>query len=228
LDQGIAFSVGPALEITDVRSSDNRSIGVPQPGISSNSFDQLYFGSVEASIDVQTLDNAQNPSQGFRFNSTVDFNAGIIETKDVYATLSSAFTLYMSPSLSPQLTMAVRVGGAHNVGAFPFYASNTLGGKFNLRGYRSTRFAGRSSFYQNVEIRTELIDFAGYFGYGTLGVMGFLDNGRVWTDNEKSRTWHQGYGGGIWLNIFDQVLLNNTLGFSENNRTFTFKLGFLY
>jgi len=228
LEQGISFSVGPTLELTDVRMDEGRFIGQPQEGISEGSFDELVFAGIEANLDVQTVDNALNPLQGFRFRSSVDVNAGIAETNDTYASFASSLSVYMSPSLSPQVTLALRVGGAHNEGPFPFFASNTLGGRANLRGYRSTRFAGRTSLYQNIEARIELIDFAGYFGYGTVGLLGFIDNGRVWTDGESSNTWHQGYGGGLWISVFDQLLINNSIGFSEEETTFALEFGFLF
>ena len=226
--EGLSLSIGPTFEITDVRLDEDRFIGQSQPGISDESFDQLMFAGVEANLDVRTVDNALNPLQGFRFQSSVDINAGVVETDDAYASFASSLSLYMSPSLSPQVTLALRVGGAHNVGDFPFFASNTLGGNANLRGYRSTRFAGRTSLYQNLEARIELIDFAGYFGYGTIGVVGFVDNGRVWTDGESSDTWHQGYGGGLWISVFDQVLLNNSVGFSGEETTYSVGLGFMF
>lgn len=227
-EQGVAISFGPSFEITDPRFDEGRFIGQPQPGISRGSFDQLVFAGVNANLDVGTVDNALNPLQGFRFSSSVDLNAGVIETNDTYATIASALSIYMSPSLSPQVTLALRAGGAHNIGEFPFFASNTLGGNANLRGYRSTRFAGRSSLYQNIEARVELIDFSGYFGYGTLGLTGFLDNGRVWTDGESSRTWHQGYGGGLWISVFDQLFLNGQIGFSDEETNYAVGLGFMF
>ena len=105
---------------------------------------------------------------------------------------------------------------------------STLGGKENLRGYRSTRFAGRTSFYQNVDLRIELFTFSTYLAIGKAGILGFLDNGRVWTDGESSDVWHQGYGGGIWFEMFNAVVFSAAPGFSDDDTTFTFKFGFQY
>jgi outer membrane translocation and assembly module TamA len=177
---------------------------------------------------IETVDDPGNALQGYRFTTTLDLNAGLRRSDDSFTSLASDLVLYASPSLQPQVTVALRIGGAHNIGTFPFFNSSTLGGKANLRGYRSTRFAGRSSFYQNLELRAALLNFAGYYGYGTLGILGFIDNGRVWTDGETSRAWHRGYGGGVWVRYFNQLIVNATFGFSEDDRTFTLRTGFQF
>ena len=47
---------------------------------------------------------------------------------------------------------------------------------------------------------------------GMLGVLGFIDVGRVWTDGETSKKWHSGYGGGIWYDIVGEVVLRISAG----------------
>ena len=228
LQPGVTLQIGPTFEYTDVRDDKGRFASQPQAGVSPNTFGQLAFGGAEAALTVEAVDGGANPRQGFRFKSEADVNAGLVQSEDTYATLASSLTLYYSPSLSPQVTLAARAGAAHNIGAFPFFDANTLGGSRNLRGYRGTRFAGRTSAYQNLDVRVELLDFAGYLGYGWLGVLGFIDNGRVWTDGERSDVWHQGYGGGLWAYVFRAATLTGTVGFSEEDRTFTVELGFLF
>ncbi len=63
---------------------------------------------------------------------------------------------------------------------------------------------------------------------GTLGVVGFFDVGRVWTDGESSRQWHTGYGGGIWYNIAGEILFRATVGISREDTTFLFGAGFFF
>jgi outer membrane protein assembly factor BamA len=223
-----AFYLGPTFEITRVREDASRFIPEPQPGLSPTTFDDQYLGGLAAGLVLEAVDHPANPRQGVRWNATGQFNVGLGNTTKGFSTLASDLTVYRSLSFSPQVTLAGRLGGAHNLGAFPFYEAVTLGGKENLRGYRSTRYAGRSSFYQSLELRAELFRFSTYLALGQAGLLGFLDNGRVWTDGERSTTWHQGYGGGLWLAFFDAFVLNTTVGFSEDDRTFTMKVGFLY
>ena len=78
-------------------------------------------------------------------------------------------------------------------GGFPFFRASTLGGKYNLRGHRSTRFTGRSSAFNNLDLRIGLFRFSTYAAVGEVGLLGFHDLGRVWTDGEESDVWHQAY-----------------------------------
>ena len=40
--------------------------------------------------------------------------------------------------------------------------------------------------------------------------------------------YHQGYGGGLWTELFDLFVLTATAGFSNDDQTFRLKLGFQY
>lgn len=228
LGEGVRLRVGPFVEFTDVRFDPDRFVGQPQSGISPRSFDDQWFAGLRTGLDVDTRDDPVNPKQGFTWTSRADLYGALHDAGDPYARLASTLAVYVSPSLSPQVTLAVRAGGAHNVGAFPFYGASTLGGRDNLRGFRGTRFAGRTSLYQNVDLRVKLFDLRSYLVLGEAGLVGFFDNGRVWADGEASNAWHQGYGGGVWLTLFDTAAIVATVDNSVEEHTFTLKLGFLY
>ena len=226
-EAGVSLRIGPKLEITRVREDDGRFLAI-QPGISEATFDDQWFAGGDLEITLDTRDIAVNPRLGFIWTNLAALNVGVRNNTDTFARLSTDLAFYLSPSLSPQVTLAGRVGGAHNIGDFPFYSAVTLGGKENLRGFRSTRFAGRTSFYQNVDLRLELFKFSTYLAIGKAGLMGFFDNGRVWTDGESSDAWHQGYGGGVWFELFNTFVLNTYAGFSDDDQTLTVQLGFQY
>jgi outer membrane translocation and assembly module TamA len=229
LSEGASFFVGPTFEFTNVRETSNRFVGQAQAGISNNSFKPQTFLGLEAGMDLRTIDNLTNPKQGFRWINRADLNLGFLNDKsETYTRLETDFKLFISPSLSPQVTLGLRAGAAHNIGDFPFFAANTLGGSDNLRGHRRTRFAGRTSAYQNAELRIQLTRFATYFVQGTFGILGFIDNGRVWTDGEQSDLWHQGYGGGVWFNIFDTFVLQIAYGTSADDRAVNVGFGFQF
>lgn len=123
-------------------------------------------------------------------------------------------SFYLTPHFPFQITWAGRIGGAHNFGDYRFYQANTLGGTTNLRGYRITRYAGRSNIYANAEARLQLYRFNMYLFPGKLGVLGLIDHGRVFADNdESSRLFsglHRGIGGGVWLDVLRRAVVSGT------------------
>ncbi|MEM8485487.1 MAG: BamA/TamA family outer membrane protein [Bacteroidota bacterium] len=225
---GTSIELGSFVRYVDVRNESDTFIS--QAGIDAGSFrDQVFFG-LSSAATLDFTDHPANPKQGFLWANDAEVNIGLSNSDEVYSTLQSALSFYISPSTSPQVTLALRFGGAHNIGDFPFYAANTIGGRRTVRGWRSNRFAGRTSVYTNAEVRAKLFNVNSYVATGEFGLLGFYDNGRVWTeaDTVTGRVWHQGYGGGIWISLFDAFVLNATMGFSEEDEIFDLKFGFLY
>ena len=155
-------------------------------------------------------------------------NIAVYNTEENFSRFTSELKMFFPINFSPQLTFANRTGGAHNIGSFPFYESNSIGGTTSLRGFRGSRFSGRSTFYNNTELRFELFDFYRYLLGGKVGISAFYDTGRVWTDGESSNVWHSGYGGGIWFNVLDVFVINSTLGRSVEGNLFEIKAGFFF
>jgi len=227
---GLTLRLGGHLEVTDAAQDTTRFIGQqPTAVIAPRTFDAQWYGGLDATLTLGDLRHAPaNPRQGLRWMNTAALNIGLRDAAGTFGTLRSELTVYTSPSFYPQVTFAARAGLAHTVGDFPFFYANTLGGRSNLRGYRNERFAGRTSLFQNVELRLGLAQYASYLALGELGLLGFFDNGRVWYDGEASRTWHQGYGGGLWVSVFNTFVLTGTVGFSEEGTFFKVETGFLF
>ncbi len=228
LATGVSFSIGPQFQVVEVRDDEGRFIGQPQPGISENTFEDQWFTGLNSSLAFQSVDSEINPMQGFRWVNNADLNIGIINTSDTYTALSSDLSMYYSPIFNPQLTFATRVGVEHNIGPFPFYDANTLGGTRNLRGLLSNRYAGRTSFFNNIELRTKVFDFQNYILGGDAGLFGFFDHGRVWTDGEPSKKWHFGSGGGVWMSLFNITVVRGSVGFSEGSYNILIGAGFFF
>lgn len=224
----LEFYAGLSFKATNVERDPNNIVTDPNSGIGAGEFDEQWFTGVRTVIKINDLDNNINPRKGYRLNAEAHLSVGVQNTNDYFGTVRSGLEIYLSPSINRQITFANRIGADQNIGNFPFYEASTLGGTTNLRGFRSRRFSGRSSLYNNTEMRIELFDFYNYLLGGKVGINGFYDVGRVWTDSESSSVWHQGYGGGIWLNIFDSFLVNGGIGFSEEGSLFTVKAGFLF
>src|SRR5690606_15467646 len=160
-------------------------------------------------------------------------HAGLNEPAETFGDLSSALAFYVSPRLVPQFTLTARVGGGHNVGDFPFFAARTIGGEENVRGLVRQRYSGRTALYQNVEARLALFEAFASFIPATVGVLGFVDNGRVWADGAAEddglfEGWHQGYGGGLWFDVLDRFVLAGTAASGDDGVLVNVRLRFLY
>lgn len=228
LATGISFSAGPFVQVTEVKGDEGRFIGQPQEGISENTFEDQWFAGIHTNLTLKSVDNPINPMQGFSWKNEGALNLGIRNTSQTYSSISSALSMYWPLVFDPQVTLAMRFGIAHNIGSFPFYDANTLGGKQTLRGLLSSRYSGRTSFYNNIEMRGKLFDFRSYLLGGEVGLLGFFDHGRVWTDGEPSRQWHYGAGGGVWMSVFNMTVVRASIGFSEGSYNLLVGAGFFF
>lgn len=230
VNEALSVSIGNQISITkaDDNRDENNIVSLPELGFTNNIFKDQWYNSTFLSASIQDIDTPINPTQGYSLSAGADVNIGLHNTSENFSRLTSELKMYFPISFSPQLTLANRTGGAHNIGSFPFYESNSIGGTTNLRGFRGNRFSGRSTFYNNTEIRFELFDFYRYLLGGKVGISGFFDTGRVWTDGESSNVWHNGYGAGIWFNLLDSFVINTSLGHSAEGSLFEIKAGFFF
>ena len=225
---GMGLSVGPVAELVRVTEDSTRIVAIPQPGLAPTTYDSQFFVGGRASLSLKTLDSALNPRRGVRWVSDAVYRAGVSEGAANYLRLGSDLAFFISPSEAPQATLGFRAGGSHIVGEFPFFDASSIGASNNLRGYRNKRFAGRSAAWANAEARIKLFNVSTYLAVGDLGVLGFVDTGRVWTDAESSGVWHSGYGGGLWFNFADALVFQATVGFSDEGRNELIGFGFQF
>lgn len=186
---------------------------------------QLLTG-VVAGLDVDAVDRGDRPTQGARFALWGRGLTGLLDGGYRYVGLGTALTLYATHPRLQWATLAVRGGGEHRVGTFPFYDAATLGGPSTVRGYPSDRFAGRSSVYATAEPRVLLSRFRmPVTGFAEAGVLAFVDTGRVWSDGAPA-TWHTGMGGGVWLSLPGVTNLTATLDASSEYRQVAVRAAF--
>ncbi|MFT5141550.1 MAG: hypothetical protein ACI84D_000156 [Thalassolituus oleivorans] len=225
---GSTVTFSPFMSRTRVRQDENGFVGIPQPGISASTFEDQLFAGFTTSLDFDLRDSKVMPRHGFHWESSLAVNLGLNDASLDYTRLMSTFSFYVTRSVESRTTLAFRVGTEHRIGDFPFFDASSLGGIRNLRGWTSTRFAGRTSFYGNAEFRTRVGHFTSIVGNGSYGVLGFMDNGRVWTDGESSRDWHQGYGFGAWMTMFDAFVVSGSVGYSSEQDYFQLGAGFTF
>ncbi len=194
---------------------------------------QEYVGlEAFANMNVVGGGTQTNPRIGLRWYNSINYNYQLGSPSLDYMRLSSEFRFYLTPNFPFQLTWAGRIGAMHNIGEYRFYQASTLGGAENLRGYRRTRYAGRSGIYANAEGRIQLFDFNLYLAPGRFGVLGLYDTGRVYHDEDRAQSFikslHNGYGAGIWADFLNRTVFTLTRSFSKEDKLWMLNFGFQF
>ena len=132
----------------------------------------------------------------------------VVPAGDDFPRFTGTFRGYLSPT--PSVTFAARVLGEHIQGAMPiamladvgssFQDFTGLGGAESVRGVLWQRFLGRSRALGNLEVRLRGPGFRFLGAPWQLGMVGFVDAGRVWDDRgsgDGTAGLHWGKGGGV-------------------------------
>ncbi|MFN6944134.1 MAG: metallophosphoesterase [Cytophagaceae bacterium] len=186
----------------------------------------VFHAGLRYFFEVGTRDQNHNPTRGIILRGNAIFNKNLHGLNGFFQRYSSDFTFYISPNIPFQLTLASRTGAAATGGEFEFYQANALGQAENLRGFRRTRFLGANIFYQNTEIRSQVVRFRLAYVPVMAGISAHSDLGRAWGNYAHDTSWHFGYGGGAWLNFYNRIIVSGAYTISEEERLVTMQLGF--
>ncbi|UOQ72755.1 metallophosphoesterase [Hymenobacter cellulosilyticus] len=184
-------------EIARGLDANNNGVSGAGLGIRSSDFQLNRYLGGRAYLNIDAASSPKNPRIGLRWYNEVQQNYQMNAEQLNFGRITSEFRFYLSPNFPFQLTWAGRVGAARNWGDYRFYQANTLGGTTNLRGYRRTRYAGRSSVYANAEARLQLFSFNAYLVPGKFGILGLADAGRVYSEYDTRGgidAFHTGFG----------------------------------
>lgn len=178
--------------------------------------DPKYFLGLEGKLDVNTKNNLVLPSRGALFRIYARQLFGVNRTAYPVTQMGLDLSFFMSINPNTKTVLGTRFGFGHNIGNFEFPLAQYLGGTDNLRGFRRDRFAGRTIAFNNTELRLRLKQFKTYLFPGSFGLLFFNDLGRVWTDNDRSAKWHDGYGGGVWFSPVQRFVFTATAAYSDD------------
>lgn len=214
-----SFSVGPSLYYYRFDRDDNKGRFIENTSLigsyDSNTVEKTKW---HAGITTQFVRDKRNnrtfPKWGSYINVRFHVYKGISNEARSFAQLIPELAFYKSLTRRSTIILAERMGGVIGLGHTAFYQSAFIGGHENLLGYRQFRFAGRHSFYNNLELRIKLADVANYIIPGQFGITGFWDIGRVWEKYDNSDKWHNGTGGGIYFAPASVIVLSLVAGYS--------------
>ena len=227
--QHVAWSAGLTAQYYASSADDNANRFLSVYDLAHRD-EQVFLNRVHAGVgaglEVDTRRSAFLPTNGVLFHTDVRAMHQMRGEDRSFVSLLSDFSFYLRLSRDSGIVFANRVGGGTTFGEPTFYQMMQLGGQRNLRGFNTFRFTGRSMLFHNAELRLKLFQFTSYLFPGTFGLIGFNDLGRVWMPDEKSTTWHHGYGGGVYLVPANVVMIRALLGHSKETTQFYFNLLF--
>lgn len=201
------FAVGPVVKYSQTDLDDDRFIATfPEPLYGTDDFGQV---GARAGVTFDGRNRERAPSRGGILEVAGTYYPKVWSVDEAFGEVHGAAAAYLGAGGYFQPVLALRAGGKHVFGTYPFHEAAYLGGSLStdegttVRGFRQNRFAGDSSVFGNAELRVFLSRFFLLLP-GELGVFGLADFGRVYLDGETSDEWHKAFGGGIWFAFLDR------------------------
>jgi hypothetical protein len=230
----VALSVGPTFQFFSYDPNDSlnhkRNVHfLPPPGISSSIEKKENYIGAKLDFTVDTRNHPALPSKGIFWNTTFRYLSG---NKKAYvknvSQLNSEFSFYVS-LVKKWLTWANRTGVGVTMGdSLDFYHAQYLGSSEDLRGYRKQRFAGRSKFFNQTELRLKLVNLKTYLFPASFGMFAFFDAGRVWVKNDNVSKMATGFGGGFWIAPLNKLVINLSVAVSSEDTIPLFGFGWKF
>jgi hypothetical protein len=87
------------------------------------------------------------------------------------------------------------------------------------RGFYPDRFTGDAAVWGNAQLYFT-IAHPKILVPSDLGIVGLNDVGRVFLAGENSSTWHDSYGGGVFVSVFRHAITAVALAAHSSERTF--------
>lgn len=219
----VMFWLGPTFQFYHYDSTDKfnqrRNVEVSPPaGLTSSINDRQSYLGFRSMLTVDTRNNQILPSKGIFWNTSFKYLSGNnSKSYDNVSQFNTDLTFHLALA-SEWLVWANRIGYGATMGdAFEFYQAQTLGSNENLRGYRRERFAGKSAFFNQTELRWKWANLKTYLFPASIGMFAFVDIGRVWVENDNVSKMATGYGGGIWFSPLRRLVINASVGFSSED-----------
>lgn len=191
------LEAGPVLQWTEPEVVEGSPLDLVRP-TGTEKFGQVGFRA-EAELDGRDAPNF--PRRGWRLETGGSAFPAAWDADQGFGEAHLLATAYLSAGSGPIL--ALRAGGKHLWGDFPFHEAAFLGGGGTLRGHSGFRYAGDAMAFGGAEVRVPL--FRANVGLrGTFGVLGLADAGRVWYDGYSEGSLHTAYGGGAFFTAAGQ------------------------
>jgi len=186
--------------------------------------DNLYknkqFAGAEIEYSFLKVNDSLLPTKGFGFDANISYIDNVQNRRNFFR-YEAAAQVFLP--FTKTLGLYLKAGAATLSGKPEFYQYNFIGGGKTLRGYRRSRFFGKTTMYSQNEIRW-VKDVRSYLYNGKFGLLALYDFGRVWMPGEKSNTWHSGVGAGIILSPYNRTTFSAGFAYSSDKGNIFFRL----
>ncbi|WP_369753447.1 metallophosphoesterase [Flavobacterium sp. WC2409] len=224
---GSTITIQSIFENIEIDRTVNRFITTVNT-VNPNVFEYQQFAGTSLKYSYENYDNLSLPSIGMGFSISGSWKVNLGDLNRNFPTIESKLNFNHKIDSNGKFVLATLLKGKAVLNNnFEFYQGATLGGDYDLRGFRNERFLGKQSFFQSSDLRWNIGKIRESIVPMTYGVLGGFDYGRVWLDEEKSNKWHQSFGGGLWLNGLNVITARLTYFKSPDDEgRITFGLGF--
>ncbi len=209
------FNVNPYFQSYDVINDTARFLAKVASLQVPSTYKTHSYGGAELQYIYQNINDSVYPTRGISFLTEANFSGNINEKNRNVNKFRAEVNTFLP--ISKKLGLMLRAGAATLTGTPEFFQYHTIGSSETLRGYQRDRFYGNSAVFNQNEIRW-MHDVRSRLYNGKITFFGLYDIGRVWLKNEKSNTWHTGYGAGIMLSPFNKITFSAAYGFSAEDR----------
>jgi hypothetical protein len=177
------------------------------------------FGSIGGTVDMRydTRDQSAYARSGVLINVAGRGVPAVWDATDPYGKIRGTVATYLTPpqGFAIRPTLALRIGGEKLWGTAPYedmahIGASAPGEPFSVRGYIADRFTGTAAAFGNAQLELPVFQPL-ILVRTTFGLIVLNDIGRVFLPGEHSSTWHDGYGGGVFLAPFSGTVTANFL-----------------
>lgn len=217
------ISIGPVVRYTASDSLSNRFIAQQQP------YGFTRFGQaglrLKMHLDSRYVPDTLRPR--VVFDLTGSGYPGFWDVATPYESVDAVAAAFFTLPMAKKPVLAFRAGGKKLWGSFPYFDAAFLGGSESLRTEERQRFAGDASLYGTTELRVPIAKFPLILPLD-VGVLGFVDAGRVYLNGQSPGGWHTAAGAGFWVGYLNPGTSVNMLFTNNRERRVTSSFGFAF
>ncbi|MDP9201015.1 MAG: hypothetical protein M3P26_03645 [Gemmatimonadota bacterium] len=217
------ISLGPIVRYTVTDSLSNRFIAQQQ----AYGFTRFGQAGLRLKMHYDTRYIADTLKPRAVLNVTGSGYPGFWDVAKPYESVDAWAAAFFTLPVPKKPVLAFRAGGKKLWGSFPFFDAAFLGGSETFRTEERQRYAGDASLYGSTELRVPIAKFPFILPLD-VGVLGFMDAGRVYVNGDSPGGWHTAAGGGFWVGFLDPGKSVNVLFTNQRQRRVTTSIGFAF